>query len=622
MVNHRRHYLINIFISIIFGSIAIGLSSAFFKAEESSYISTSIRTILVCLPFGLPALGAMAWYSRIYNHLSAAAADGNDTKIGENIETIGKLPLISMAVFSIALILFGFGIVSFSRFIQILPGLEITLAILSVSWGMLAAASVYMGTDQINGNFLENCKITHYPSALRASRQSQKMIIIPVMTAILGLTFTFGLAGSLLLKYGSLTAIPSGSLLLLIVFVLVYYITIVSLAITGSSNHKRVFNSVIKQLDQLSSGDKDLSKRIFIGSIDEVASISGLINTFVETLADSIILIKSTQNELITVGDNLSINAHESQINVEEISGFIEKMQDQTTIQTNSIQETSSAVEEIGMIISNMNKLITEQTSSINDSSTSIEQMTSNITSINSSINTMADEFKALTETSRTGLSIQEETYIRTSEISKRSEDLQVANKVISDIAAQTNLLAMNAAIEAAHAGKSGLGFSVVAQEIRKLAEHSAANSKTIGTILNEVQSGIQQVVASSLSSKDIFSQVADKISATDQLVHEINSTMTEQQQGTSQILKALETMNDITAQVQTGATEMNLGSQTIVREIHTLNEHTSETNANMDAIVQGIEKVNESVRTVSEISLQTGDAIKQIAEAIGDFMV
>ncbi len=620
MRNYQRHYLINIFISIIIGSAAIGFSSAFFRAEEATISGTFIRTIFICLPFGLPALGAMAFFSNVYK--TEPSNSGNEKAVHIVIAKTGKLPLISMVVFSIALILFGFGILRFSRFIGILPGLEITVAVLSVSWGMLAAASVYMGTDKINGNFLESWKVFHYPSTLRASRQSQKMIIIPVMTAVLGLTFTFGLAGSLLLKYESLDSIPPLSIFLLILFVIIYYITIVSLAITGSLNHKRVFNSVIEQMDQLSSGEKDLSKRIFIGSVDEVASISGLINTFVEKLSESLCTIKNTQEDLLMVGENLGKNAENSKTDVEEISEFISKLKAQTVNQTASIQETASAVEHIGLIIKRMDTLISEQTSSINDSSSSIEQMTSNISSINTSMITMAGEFKVLTETSQTGLSIQEETFIRTSEIAKKSQDLQVANKVISDIAARTNLLAMNAAIEAAHAGKSGLGFSVVAQEIRKLAEHSARNSKTIASILGEVQTGIQQVVDSSLSSKDIFTQVAQKINVTDQLVHEINRTMEEQQEGTSQILKALESMNEITAKVQSGATDMNLGSQTIVNEMQTLTEQTKTTTSNMDSIVKGIKSVTDSVQSVSEFALLTRRSIEQIADAIGDFKV
>ncbi len=617
MKSYGKSYLINTLFFGILGFIADGVNCGIFNSNEVPFFTTFLRTMLIGFPFFIPAIGILVVLKRSYKH-DFSNQDEKETL--NALSKTGKLPLISMAVFTFFLILYVILIYKMRTWLGLYEGLELTVAVLCFSWGMLAAAGVYIGTDRINVNYLTSLDLYRYPSMLREDRQSLKMIIIPLMTALLGLTYTFGLGGSLLVKYRTFAEIPHNSFIFAGVCLIIYFFLIILLAKICSDNHKLVFKTVIEQLDQLSSGDKDLAKRISIGSIDEVASISGLINIFVEKLAESIDTIKKAQIELRSLGEQLGKNANEAELDVSDISSHIDTMKTQTEAQSASILETSGAVEEIGMIINNMNKLITEQSSSISESSSAIEQMAGNIVSINNSMSVMADEFRDLSETSVKGLSIQDETYKRTSDISKKSQDLQVANQVIADIAAQTNLLAMNAAIEAAHAGESGRGFAVVAAEIRKLAEHSAQNSKSISAILGEVQAGIQKVVDSSMSSKQIFSTVAEKIGSTDSLVNEINQTMKEQKEGTRQILSSLDKMNDITSQVQSGASEMQSGSETIVKEMSSLNEHTQEMRSNMEAIVRGIKNVNQSVDAVSNIAVVTARSIEHISDAVGDF--
>jgi methyl-accepting chemotaxis protein len=165
-------------------------------------------------------------------------------------------------------------------------------------------------------------------------------------------------------------------------------------------------------------------------------------------------------------------------------------------------------MEAIAEGIAHLDKMIETQVSGNVEAAASIEQMVGNIASVTASVDKMVRRFGALMTAASDGKVKQEAVDARVKEIASQSELLLEANEVISGIASQTNLLAMNAAIEAAHAGEAGKGFSVVADEIRRLSETSAEQSRTIGAELARIQATIGEVVGASQDSEAAFAAV------------------------------------------------------------------------------------------------------------------
>ena len=248
--------------------------------------------------------------------------------------------------------------------------------------------------------------------------------------------------------------------------------------------------------------------------------------------------------------------------------------------------------------------------------------MIGNISAVNNSVDLMANSFNELYSKTLEGCRLQESVNERIEEIRNQSEALQEANQVIAAIASQTNLLAMNAAIEAAHAGEAGKGFAVVADEIRKLSENSSSQSTSIGNQLDRIRESIANVVSESVQSTATFNEVTENIKNTDSLVQQIKAAMNEQNSGSIQISESLQTMNDSTTEVRTASVEMSEGNKAILNQIQRLQDITSEISLSMEEMSVGARKINETGEGLNEISKKMNGSIDEIGSQIDLFKV
>ena len=376
-----------------------------------------------------------------------------------------------------------------------------------------------------------------------------------------------------------------------------------------------------KQLNG-ADGLADLTYRINIKHNNEIGLMYSEINEFIDKQYDIVYGMKKTSEALSVTGETLATSSQQSAGAVSEIMANIASVKNSVEKQSEALSNVQNTIEQSLTAFEDLDNLIKNSAAEIIESSAAIEEMVGNIGSVSGSIEKMTGEFEVLLDITEKSKKRQDDVANQIVEMAAQSEHLAEANNVISNIANQTNLLAMNAAIEAAHAGESGKGFSVVADEIRKLAENSSAQSKSIKTELDNITKIINSIVDSSKLSVEEFGLIADKVSATNNLVHEIDAAMTEQNEASQQVLTALKDMNESTINVQSTSKVMFSAAGKIKEETDNLEIISHSVVGSMDEMSLGINDITQSTQHVSDMATNTQENIGDIEKMLKQFKI
>ena len=400
-------------------------------------------------------------------------------------------------------------------------------------------------------------------------------------------------------------------------------VTILIISIFGfifTNNVVAPLFTISSSLGELANGGGDLSIRLPVKNNDIISEIAGNFNKFADMLSG---IIGKIQKEAVKLGDvsnQLNNDVQNTKNAVAEIGDKSGALSENALNLSASIEETSSTVHEIGKTIENLNKQISHQSGSVNESSAAIEEMVANIQSVSNNLGRANKTFTELKNSSDDGRNTMEAVIESIKATAQHSQQLLETNEMIEAIASQTNLLAMNAAIEAAHAGDAGKGFSVVADEIRKLAEDSSEQSKKIAEMLHIVVSNIETVVKQANNANTAFEDISAKIGNVSDLMSEVSMSMNEQSEGSQQVLESLRTIQNITSEILNGSTEMTTGAEMVQKEMVHLSDFAYQVKDVTQVVNNQVTVINESVGSVSALSKENNDLSDDLIEQTNGF--
>ncbi|MHB9295064.1 hypothetical protein PilKf_00805 [Pillotina sp. SPG140] len=377
-----------------------------------------------------------------------------------------------------------------------------------------------------------------------------------------------------------------------------------------------------KMLRAISEEDGDLTQRLTTMSKDEPGDMAKYFNRMIDKIKALIFVIKDESTTLSQTGDELAAHTTETAAAVTEITANIQSIKSRVLNQSASVTQTAVTMNRIVDHINMLGKLVENQTASVSKSSASVEKMVANIQSVTQTLVRNVNNIVGLSESSEIGRKGLEEVAADIQKIAEESAGLLEINAVMENISSQTNLLSMNAAIEAAHAGEAGKGFAVVANEIRKLAESSSSQSKTISVVLKKIKDSIDKITRSTEGVLSKFEVIGSGIQTVTEQEKAVKDAMEEQEVGSKIILEAISQLKEMTEQVKQNANEMMQGSREVIGESRSLEQLTEEITGGVNEIATGAEQINSSMDRVAGISIDNRERISALVAEVSKFKV
>jgi methyl-accepting chemotaxis protein len=368
------------------------------------------------------------------------------------------------------------------------------------------------------------------------------------------------------------------------------------------SHEAHRLHHVVKMMEKMADNNFDLHREP-VQSRDDYGLLASAINTLVLSTRD---LLKTIKNTAVESGERAEImqeGAESTAAAITQIASTITQIRESVVNQSSGVEEATASIRQIEQSVRKLDSDVNEQVSSIAESTAAVDEMVANIRSVNEVLEKNSVAVGQLRNAAEDGQKSVKEAVTSSQSILEGSSSLLEATKIIQSIASQTNLLAMNAAIEAAHAGAMGQGFAVVADEVRSLASSSAKSARDIQEYIKEMVEKIDGGVEAIAIAGRSFREIAENVEQNNALIKTISSAMEEQKIG------AAETLNTTTDMVNA------------VQAIKDLTEHESVRAASVRKMMKDVVSSSEAaVQLVNEgvqASQVMGTAIEQVVDSV-----
>lgn len=382
----------------------------------------------------------------------------------------------------------------------------------------------------------------------------------------------------------------------------------------------RRINSVIQAMDGISQGEGDLTMRLDVNSTDEIGRLSESCNAVNEKLCSIIGTVKVSVSSLSETGKSLHAKTQETIETVESANESIELINGQAKGQSQTMDKVFDSVSLVENEINNLDANLKTQSEKIETSTVEVKNLAQNISEMTRSVSEISEQQNRLVALTNNGKNIQENVSQKMQAIVEQTKDLTEANEAISNIADQTNLLAMNAAIEAAHAGELGKGFAVVADEIRSLAETSGEQSNSIAQLVEKINESVDAVAGATELSSNSFTEIGKQVSQIDKFMQDVNTEMTEQHSSANEISETISGIHESTQVIADGNIKMKDESEKLFSGIENLRSQISSILQTSGEATQSLHHIHDTAKINEEAARQNLLVSAEVKDLVNKF--
>lgn len=407
-----------------------------------------------------------------------------------------------------------------------------------------------------------------------------------------------------------------------IIITLIFIIAGVFLMLIGINWILNALNHIDKPLQEIASGEGNLAVSLPIKSHNEISRLASNFNLFIEKLRTIIISICEAVTVLSESSETLTQHAEVTSKAAQSVASEIMAIKLEAAGQSKKADITYTGIKRVANQITSLDSLLETQASALNESSASIEQMTANVKSVNTNMERISQQYIHLVSASENSRSVQQEVGQKINKIVQEAENLLDANLVIREISEKTDLLAMNAAIEAAHAGEAGKGFAVVAEEIRSLAEIAAEQSVNINQLLSNIQKSIKSIVGSSDMSLQAFDGTAEEIQSINSMMQEIKNAMNEQAAGSQEILITIRNISDASIGIKDATSHMKEDSTNVFSAVDEIRISSQDILVRTQNSERQTAKIQNLANSVFDIAKKADNSIDAVSRIVKKFKI